>query len=483
VSAVETTTTTDLGEMGARELAALFAAGKASPVDAAKASLARIERFNPAVNAFAHVAPEIALDLARASEARWAKGEALGPLDGAPTTIKELTAVAGIPWRRGSALTDNTTPATSEILIMRRLRDAGAVILGTTTSPEFGWKGVTHAPAFGNTVNPWRTDRASGGSSGGAGVAAALNMGVLHEGSDGAGSIRIPSSWCGVFGIKPTFGWLPSDAATPLRDLAHRGPLTRSVSEAALFLNAVTGPSPDALYGDCPTPVPDWAQAARKGAEGRLDGLRIGFSRNFGYARVAPDVAAAVARAAERLAALGAIVEEVDPGFASPLDALRTIWFSAEAVTVDRFAKTPEDFARMDPGLVAIAEAGRRMSAADLHAAEHVRAELKVTMARFHERHDLLLSPTMPVTAIAAGIDYPEGEGMTDWTDWSPFTYPFNLTGQPACSVPCGFDAGGLPIGLQMVGARFRDDLVLRTAAAYQAAHPEAFPDAPVVRA
>ncbi|WP_420101664.1 amidase [Bosea sp. (in: a-proteobacteria)] len=479
---MDMTAKTDLGLMSAPELARLFAAREASPVEAAQAALARIERFNPAVNAFAHVAPEIALDLARASEARWAKGEPRGPLDGAPTTIKELTAVKGLPWRRGSHLTDKA-PATQEILIMRRLREAGAVILGTTTSPEFGWKGVTHGPAFGNTVNPWRADRASGGSSGGAGVAAALNMGVLHEGSDGAGSIRIPASWCGVFGIKPTFGWLPADAPTPLRELAHRGPLTRSVAEAALFLDAVTGPSPDALYGDCPTPVPDWAAIARAGAEGRLDGLRIGFSRDFGYANVAPDVAAAVARAAERLAALGAVVEEVDPGFANPLEALRTLWFSAEAVIVDRFAKTPEDLARMDPGLVAIGEVGRRISAAEFHAAEHVRAELKVTMARFHERYDCLLSPTMPITAIAAGIDYPEGEGMTDWTDWSPFTYPFNMTGQPACSVPCGFDSGGLPIGLQVVAARFRDDLVLRVAAAYQAAHPEALPDAPVLHA
>jgi len=474
---IRTTGRTDLGAMDAVELGALFASGRASPVEAAQAALARIERFNPQVNAFAYVAPDLAIEAARASEARWAKGEALGPIDGVPTTIKELTAVKGIPWRRGSKLTGEA-PATDEILVMRRLRAAGAVILGTTTSPEFGWKGVTHGPAFGNTVNPWGTDRASGGSSGGAGVAAALNMGVLHEGSDGAGSIRIPSSFCGVFGIKPTFGWLATDAPTPLRDMAHRGPLTRMVADSALFLNAVTGPSPDGLYGDCPSPVPDWTGAARGG----VAGLRIGYSRTFGYARVDPEVAAAVDRAAARLAAMGAVVEEADPGFASPLEALRVIWFSAMAVLVDRFAPTETDRARMDPGFVAVAEIGRRTSAADLLAAEQVRAELKVTMARFHARYDLLLSPTMPVTAIPAGIDFPEGKGMTDWTDWSPFTYPFNMTGQAALSVPCGFDSGGLPIGLQMVAARFRDDLVLRAAAAYQAAYPEAFPDAPVVR-
>lgn len=473
---MDTTPRTDLGEMTAAALSRLFASGAASPVEATAAALDRIARFNPAVNAFAFVVPEAAMDAARASEARWVKGEALGPLDGAPTTIKELTGVAGIPWRRGSHLTGDAPPP-QEITIMRRLRAAGAVILGTTTSPEFGWKGVTHAPAVGNTVNPWRTDRASGGSSGGAAVAAALNMGVLHEGSDGAGSIRIPSAWCGVFGIKPTFGWVPADAPTPLMELAHRGPLTRTVEDATLFLNAVTGPSPDALYGDCPAVVPDWAALGQDVA-----GLRIGYSRTLGYARVAPDVAAAVERAAQRLGELGAIVEEVDPGFASPLEALRTLWFAAESVTVDRFAKTPEDIARMDPGLVAIAEIGRRVTAQEWLAAEYIRAELKVTMARFHQRYDALLTPTMPITALPAGIDFPEGEGMTDWTDWSPFTYPFNMTGQPAVSVPCGFDAGGLPIGVQFVAARFRDDIVLRLARAYQAAFPEAFPDAPVLR-
>lgn len=476
-SSTATAIKSDLGEMNAAELSGLFAARAASPVEVVQASLARIERFDPLVNAFAHVVPEAALEAARASEARWTKGKPLSPLDGVPITIKELTPVVGIPWRRGSKLGD-PAPSTKEILEIKKLRDAGTVILGTTASPEFGWKGVTHGPAFGNTLNPWRTDRASGGSSGGAAVAAALNMGVLHEGSDGAGSIRIPSSFCGVFGIKPTFGWLPATLATPLMELAHRGPLTRTVADAALFLNAVTGPTPDELYGDCPTEVPDWTKAAR----GDIRGLRIGYSCNLGYAKVASDVASAVKRAARRLVDIGAIVEEVDPGFPSPLEALRVLWFSAEALTVDRVAPTAEAKSQLDPGLVAIADVGRGYTARDFLLAEQVRAELKVTMANFHERFDVLLTPTMPVTALAAGIDFPDGEGMTDWTDWSPFTYPFNMTGQPAVSVPCGFDKDGLPIGVQFVAKRFRDDVVLRLAAAYQAAHPEPLPLEPIVR-
>ncbi|HEX8048667.1 amidase [Rhizobium sp.] len=472
---MDTSVKTDLGEMSAAELSALFASGGASPVEAAKASLERIERFNPSVNAFAYVVPEMALAAAKESEARWQKGEPLGPVDGAPTTIKELTPVKGIPWRRGSAL-GSKEPSDKEFLIIKRLRGAGVTILGTTTSPEFGWKGVTHGPAFGNTLNPWRTDRASGGSSGGAAVAAALNMGVLHEGSDGAGSIRIPASFCGVFGIKPTYGWIPSDTPTALFELAHRGPLTRTVEDAALFLNATTGPTPDAMYGYCPTPVPDWREAIKSTD---IKGLKIGYSRNLGYAQVQPDVAAAVERAASRLVEMGATVEEIDPGFSNPQDALLALWYAAEARTVDLANPTEEQKRLMDPGLLRIHTKGNALTAIDYVIAEQVRADLKVRMARFHETYDALMLPTMPTTAIEAGVDFPDGVEGKDWSDWSPFTYPFNMTGQPAVSVPCGFDAGGLPIGLQFVGPRYRDDIVLKLAAAYQTTFPEKFPSAP----
>lgn len=444
-------------------------------MEAAKASIERIERFNPSVNAFAYVVPEMALVAARESEARWKNGEPLSPIDGAPTTIKELTPVKGIPWRRGSAL-GSKEPSEKEFLIMKRLRGAGVTILGTTASPEFGWKGVTHGPALGNTLNPWRTDRASGGSSGGAAVAAALNMGVLHEGSDGAGSIRIPASFCGVFGIKPTYGWIPSDTPTALFELAHRGPLTRTVEDAALFLNATTGPTPDAMYGHCPTPVPDWREVIQ-GAD--VNGLKIGYSRNLGYAQVQPEVAAAIERAASRLAEMGAIIEEVDPGFSNPQDALLALWYAAEARTVDLANPTEEQKKLMDPGLLRIHAKGSALTAIDYVIAEQVRADLKVRMARFHETYDALMLPTMPTTAIEAGVDFPGGIEGKDWSDWSPFTYPFNMTGQPAVSVPCGFDAGGLPIGLQFVGPRYRDDIVLKLAAAYQTAFPEKFPSAP----
>jgi len=470
---------TDLGEMNAVELTALYRSGQASPVDAVNAALDRIERFDGAVNAFVYVVADEALAEAKASEARWKAGTPASAIDGVPATIKELTRVKGIPFRKGSILGE-TEPSPTDLEIVTRLRAAGTPILGTTASPEFGWKGLTHSPVGGNTVNPWNTGRAAGGSSGGAAVAAALNMGVLHEGSDGAGSIRIPSSFSGVFGIKPTFGWVPSTAPTGLMELAHRGPLTRTVMDSALFLNAVAGPSTEQLYGRCPTEVPDFTDAVLNAPE-KVRGLRIGYARTLDGAPVAPDVAAAVERAAARMADLGAIVEEVDPGFASPQKALLDLWYAAQAWAVEQVNPTPEQRAQMDPGFLSICEQGRLLSARDFIAADQVRAQLRVAMARFHQSYDALMLPTMPIVAFEAGVDWPAGSGMTEWTDWSPFTYPFNMTEQPAVSVPCGFSADGMPIGLQFVGPWFRDDIVLALAAAYQGAYPEAMPQAPVM--
>lgn len=468
------TSPTDLGEMDAEQLHGAFRSGAASPVEAAQAALARIERFNPAVNAFACLTPDLALAAARQSEERWRRGEPRGPLDGVPGTIKELTPVIGIPTRNGWALGE-TEPARAEPLAVRRLREAGLTILGTTSSPELGWKGVTHGPATGATLNPWHTGRASGGSSGGAAVAAALNMGVVHDGSDGAGSIRIPASFCGVFGLKPTYGWIPPSATTPHFELAHRGPLARKVADAAHFLRVSSGYAPEAAFGYYPPEVPDW----RATIEADVAGLRVGYSRTLGYAYVAPEVAGALDRAAGRLAELGCIVEEADPGFADPRPHLAVLWSAALAHVVKTMNLTPAQEELLDPGLLRLARAGSRVDADAYVEARMAMGRLRVCMARFHERHDVLLLPTMPIVAFEAGHDVPPGSGMEDWTQWSPFTYPFNMTSQPAASLPCGADADGLPIGMQLVGAWYRDGTVLRLAHAYQRAFAHPFPAAP----
>lgn len=465
---------TDLGEMDAEQLSHLFGTGEASPVEAARAALDRIERFNPSVNAFAYVVPDMALAAARQSEQRWRRGEPLGPLDGIPATIKELTPVIGIPTRKGSALGESE-PAKAEPLAVQRLRDAGVSILGTTSSPELGWKGVTHGPATGATVNPWHRGRAAGGSSGGAAVAAALNMGVIHDGSDGAGSIRIPASFCGVFGFKPTYGWIPPSSTTPHFELAHRGPIARKVGDAALFLQASAGYTPHAAFGYCPPQLPDW----RVELQQNVSGLRVGYSRSLRYADVSSDVAAAVDRAAARLVELGCIVEEAEPGFSDPHDSLTTLWSVALANVVKSMQLTSEQKKRLDPGLLELARSGVSVSADAYVEARMVLGDLRVHMARFHQRYDALLLPTMPIVAFDAGHDVPPGSGMKSWTEWSPFTYPFNMTSQPAASVPCGMDKDGMPVGMQLVGAWYGDGTVLRIAHAYQEAFGQPFPSAP----
>jgi len=470
-------TVTDLGEMNAQQLAHVFASGQASPVEATKAALARIDQFNPAVNAFAHIVPEMALTAARQSEQRWQKKAPLGAVDGLPVTIKELTPVKGIPWRCGSALTLRE-PSTRELLIVERLRQAGGVILGTTSSPEFGWKGVTDSPAYGITRNPWHGNRTSGGSSGGAAVAAALNMGVLHEGSDGGGSIRIPAAFCGVFGMKPTLSVVPCDSRSHLFGLAHRGVLARDIMDGAIFLDAVSGATPLNRYGYCPPSLPSWGKSVE---ERDVKGLRIGYCPTLEGVMVAKEVAIVVERAVTRMRELGAIVEEIALDFGNARDSVAVLWCSAMALTIEGLQLEEAQMAALDPGLRDMCAFGKTISAMDYIKAQQICGDLQVKMALFHQNYDLLALPTMPLVAFEAGADFPGQKLGKEWHDWTPFTYPFNLTGQPAASIPCGFDDQGLPIGLQLVSARYNDDIIWKAAAAYMAAFPEDRLSAPII--
>jgi aspartyl-tRNA(Asn)/glutamyl-tRNA(Gln) amidotransferase subunit A len=463
----------DIKSLTAAELLRCYRKRELSPVEVARDQLDRIDSVQPALNAFIIIDREGALKTAKESEARWQKGEPIGLIDGLGATVKDNVWLNGFPSRRGS-LTVPDTPMEEDAPAVARLREQGAVILGKTTLPEFGWIGACHSPLTGITRNPWKLDRTPGGSSGGAACAALLNLGHLHIGTDGAGSIRIPSAFTGVFGIKPSFGRVPAYPASPFSILAHIGPLTRSVADAALMLSVIGGPDERDMTA-WNTPTPDY----RVGLDDGVRGLRIAWSPRLGYVKkLHPEVEAAAAKAAQVFGELGAIVEEADPGFADPFEMIMTLWGAVSATVVA--GALEKDRARMDPGFLAIAELGKKYSLADYLAAYTARADYANAMVRFHEKYDLLLTPQMPTPAIEAGRVTPaDGSYGDNWLNWSPYTYPFNLTQQPAASAPCGFSSEGLPIGLQIVGPPRRDHLVLRAARAFESARPFAFIDSP----
>lgn len=457
---------TDVADLTAVELLDLYRAKKLSPVEATQAALDRIAHHNDTVNAYCHVDPEGALAAARASEQRWQAGTPMGSLDGVPSSIKDLTLTIGMPTRKGSRTTSAEGPWDVDAPFSARMREAGAVLLGKTTSPEFGWKGVTDNPLYGATKNPWNLTKTSGGSSGGAGVAAALNMGVLHQGSDAGGSIRIPCAFTGTFGIKPTFGQIPQWPASAMTTLSHLGPMTRTVRDSALMLSVVAQPDSRDCYAGPITPR-DWTS----GLEDGVKGLRIAYSPTLGYISPDPAVLACVEKAVDALRDLGALVEEVDPGFSDPVEVFNTLWFAGAAKVVALLSPAQQEL--VDPGFRAIAEQGAKISIVDYMKAMDARAALCEQMAFFHQSYDLLVTPSVPITAFDLGDNVPPGQGMDNWVAWTPYSYPFNMTQQPAASLPCGLSAqDALPVGVHFVAARHQDDLVMRACRAVEAVMP-----------
>ncbi|SCZ53514.1 amidase [Thiohalomonas denitrificans] len=455
---------TDVADMTAAEMAAMFRHRLLSPVEAAEAALDRIRRYNPAVNAFCLVDEETTLKAARAAEERHLRGESLGELDGVPVAIKDVFLTREWPTLKGSRTITPHQPWRTDAPAVAALRRHGAVPVGKTTTPEFGWKGVTDNPVDGITRNPWDISRTAGGSSGGSAAAIPLGMGVLALGTDAGGSIRIPAGFSGLFGHKPTHGRIPMWPGSPFGVLAHPGPMTKTVEDAALLMNVLT--EPDRRDPSLPPDHTDYVQALG----GRIAGLHIAFSADFGFVDVDPEIADAVAEAARVFESLGATVEAVDPGFPNPEESFERLFFGGAA---NALRDIDTDQRRlMDAGLVESAEAAAKMPLLEYLAAQNVRNELLEQMSRFHERFDLLLTPTLPIAAFEAGREVPPGWPKRRWPSWTPFTFPFNMTGQPASSVPCGFTSEGLPIGLQLVGARHQDALVLRAAHAFEQAQP-----------
>ncbi|MFC8242398.1 amidase [Streptomyces chartreusis] len=455
---------TDLTALTAVQLLDGYRKGDFSPVDATRATLERAERIQPEVNAFVRLTADEALARAGESAERWRRGEPAGLLDGVPVTVKDILLLRGSPTLRGSKTVADKGHWQEDAPSVARLRAHGAVFLGKTTTPEFGWKGVTDSPLSGVTRNPVDPTRTAGGSSGGAAAAVALGAGPLALGTDGGGSVRIPAAFCGIFALKPTYGRVPLYPASAFGTLAHVGPMTRDAADAALLLDVIA--APDSRDWSALPPAPGSFAAALSGG---VRGLRVAYSPSLGgQVAVRPAVAAAVRRAVERLAGLGAYVEETDPDFTDPVDAFHALWFTGAARVTQHLG--PHQRELLDPGLREICGVGARMPALDYLAAVDVRMELGRRMGRFHDSYDLLVTPTLPITAFEAGAEVPKGSGHRRWTGWTPFTYPFNLTQQPAATVPVGTDGDGLPIGLQIVAARHRDELVLRAAhALYEA--------------
>jgi aspartyl-tRNA(Asn)/glutamyl-tRNA(Gln) amidotransferase subunit A len=452
----------DLCALTATELVEAFRTKTLSPVDVAMAVVKRIEALNPVYNAFNLVSERIVED-AKASEARWTAGQPKGLLDGVPVSIKDIVLTKGWPTLRGSKTIDPKGPWNDDAPATARLREHGAVLLGKTTTPEFGWKGVTDSPLTGITRNPWNKAKTPGGSSGGAAAAVASGMGPLAVGTDGGGSIRIPCAFTGLFGIKASFGRVPAWPLSPFGTVAHVGPMTRSVADAALMLNVLA--LPDARdWHALPHDARDW----RMGLDRGVADLRIAYSPDLGYAKVDKEIREIVGKAVAVFEDLGAKVEEKNPGFADASPIFTTHWFSGAAFLM-KGVKNPE---LVDPGLREVAALGAKITADELLDAQMKRGALGMHMNLFHRDYDLLVTPTLSIPAFDAGKEVADKMLQGRWTDWTPFTFPFNLTQQPAASIPCGLTKAGLPVGLHLVGPRYADALVLRAARAFETARP-----------
>ena len=457
----------ELCYMPATELVAAIKTKQVSPVEVVEVVLARIERLNPQLNAYCTVAAEAARTAAKDAEVAVMRGDTLGALHGVPVSIKDLVTTKGVRTTYGSKLYEHFIPD-EDAPVVERLKQAGAIILGKTNTPEFGHKGVTDNPVFGLTRNPWSLDHTPGGSSGGGAAAVAAGMGPLAIGTDGGGSIRIPCSCCGTFGLKPTLGRV---AAAPtfggLDTLSHTGPMTRTVQDAALMLNAIVGADPRDP-GSLPHDGSDFLADLDRG----IKGLRVAWTPDWGYAAVDPQVRQITEAGARRFIDLGCQVEEANPGFADPDEAYGII---SGATTAARLGdRLPEWRGRFDRSLVPQIESGMRWSAVDFVKAANVRRTLNDVFRKFFTRYDLLLTPTLAAPPLPVGVDdYREIDGRkVRPRGWIAFTFPLNLTGYPAATVPCGWTREGLPVGLQIIGPRLAEALVLRASAAFEAIAP-----------
>ncbi len=446
----------------AEELVAAVVRRQISPVEIVTDLFARIAEQEPVLNAFAALDHQGALEAARQAETAVMRGETLGPLHGVPVTVKDTVATRRMQTRFGSHLRDGFRPG-YDAPSVARLEAAGAIVVGKTTTSEFGWIAKGRSPLTGITRNPWNPRCDAGGSSAGAAAAAAAGLGPLHLATDGAGSIRVPAHFCGVVGFKPTYGLVPQYPLSTNDYTSHPGPIARTVRDAALMLDVMAGPHPlDHTSVGSPLPLVGNGPAD-------LRGKRVAYSIDLGHARVDAAVARVVDDAVGVIARCAAVeITEIVPSWGpSGADIVRRFW----PAHLGRFAAEGEHRCRMDPGLLACAEEGLGFTLDDYQTLRERKYAYCSEIGRFFDQWDYLLTPAASVAAFAPERVQPEGwpEHPWDWLGWAETSYPFNFSGSPAASIPCGFTPDGLPVGLQIVGRRFDDAGVLAVGVAIEA--------------
>ena len=458
---------TDPNWLSVTEQVALIRRRKISPLEIVDALLTRIDKVNPRLNAFVLINADQARREAKAAERAVGKrGATLGPLHGVPFGVKDLVVTKNVRTTFGTPIYRDNVP-TEDAPMVERLRAAGGIMIGKTNTPTFGWIGATHNLVFGPTRNPWHPDRTPGGSSGGASAAVAAGLGALHVGTDGGGSIRIPASCAGIYGFKPSYGRIPLHPPSGAWSLSHIGPMTRTVADAALTMDICAGPDERDPYS-----LPASGERYMRALSGNLKGLRVAYTDDLGFAEVVdPEISAVCARAAKAFRELGCRVDEVQPKWPSMMEGWEQIFCGGIAT---RMAPYLDQRDLIEPGLQRLIDATLKNPPTRYVQAWFDRLNWWQHPRAFFEKYDLLLTPTIACAPFRVGLDTPgaiAGRAVSFY-GWIPFTPAFNLTGQPAASVPCGFTKDRLPIGLQIVGRRFADSLVLRASAAFERARP-----------
>lgn len=447
--------------MSAVELRRLVGRKEISPVELTRRALDKAEATQGSLNCFFLLMEEEAMAAARVAEDAVTAGAPLGLLHGLPFSAKDLMAVGGVRYASGSkAMAQNI--AAADAPAVERAKAAGAILIGKTTTSEFGCKPVGDSPLTGITRHPWNLDKTPGGSSAGAAASVAAGITPFALGTDGGGSIRIPCAFTGLAGIKGNFGRVPVWPVSATPTLAHVGPIARSMRDAALLFSAIAGPDRRDPFG-VRGPIPDVLGAC----DASVAGLRVAFSPTLGYARPEPEVVRIVEAAAKRFEDLGCRVDLVESVFdRDPVDLWMAEFYAGVGTRLRSIIETQRDL--LDPAVAEVLEPALSQDMRDYYGTVFERYALREKARLLFDRYDILLSPVLPISSLDVGKDVPDALSDRNLVSWVFYTYPFNLTGQPAAAVCAGIASDGMPVGLQVVGRTYREDDVVRAAAAFE---------------